>query len=325
MSVSLAQVASRGAPAKRAPAAGSYTVRPGAGNVVEVTFDGFSGTLTFAGPLVAGGGGGGGAPAAQTSPPGAPPPGASPFTVSGEVGAGAARALGAAAAAPPPPPPADAADLITADWGAGAEADDAPLRPVAKRARNAAAAAAGDDDEMRAAAPGRRVSGSRAAAPAAAAESGGGGADDALVQSVLPAGSAAEDEGNATLVGAAWVALSAGALGAASPSPRWGAAAASVDGARVVVYGGQDASDAVRGDTWALDTSVAAAGGDAWACRSDDADAAAGGAGGASPRMWHTLVGVPDRNFLVAIGKVEGAAPSTELEIDVFDTSIDLW
>ena len=301
----------------------------------------------------------------KKSPLGAPPPGASPFTVAppqpqhhtstttvGEAtcefediaGAGGEAAAAAAHTA------VDAADLITADWGAAEEAPAA--RPVAKRARNSA---------------------SSSSAVAAAVESGGGGGGgggggsvisrqqrgsggDTLLSTtttnfshlILPAGASLEDEGSATLLGSSWVSIDPLCCGV-GPSPRWGAASASVDDERIVFYGGEDEHGVVRGDTWSLN--ISSSFGDAWACRVDDTDAisalsaaaaaaaTAAGTGaaiasamttnnnsnGASPRMWHSLVAVPERNFLVAIGKVEGGAPSSELEIDVFDTSIDLW
>jgi len=262
---------------------------------------------------------------------GAPPPGVSPFTIEPEPAAppaGASTREGEAAAASAPSDPAvTAADLITADWGVSEEQAGAS-RPVAKRSRNSNgslnATSATENVEIEPKrmasrrAPARTSEGGSVAAAAPPAS-----AQGALSRHVLPAGSLAEDEGSATFLGASWVNIDAGCLGSARPSPRWGLASACVDDQRLVFYGGQDSQGVVRGDTWSLDT--ASAQDDAWVCRVDDADSAAGGAGGASPRMWHSLVAIPERNILVTIGKIEGSAPSSELEIDVFDTSIDLW
>ena len=264
-----------------------------------------------------------------SSKTGAPPPGVSPFTIESETSvapAGASTREGEAVVSAPSDP-AVTADLITADWGV-AEDQTGASRPVAKRSRNsngslnAASTTENTDGEPKRMAsrraPARTSEGGSVASAAVPAS-----AQGAFSRYVLPAGSLAEDEGSATFLGASWVNVDAGCLGSAHPSPRWGLASACVDDQRLVFYGGQDSLGVVRGDTWSLDT--ASAQDDAWVCRVDDADSAAGGAGGASPRMWHSLVAIPERNILVTIGKVEGSAPSSELEIDVFDTSIDLW
>ena len=305
----------------------------------------------------------------KKSPLGAPPPGASPFTVAAPAGdtntspftvapppqpehyttsttrigeatfeleeivgvgeAGGAVATNAATNA--------AADLITADWGA---VEDVPAaRPLAKRSRNSAATAIDNGNGSGVGAISRQRGDPLLSTTNLI--------NTNFSQLVLPAGAALEDEGSATLIGSSWVSIDPSCCGA-GPSPRWGAASASVDDERIVFYGGEDEHGLVRGDTWSLN--IASSHGDAWACRVDDAGAtfatpvamaaaasaaaggtttttskASGNSNGASPRMWHSLVAVPERNFLVAIGKVEGGAPSSELEIDVFDTSIDLW
>jgi hypothetical protein len=138
--------------------------------------------------------------------------------------------------------------------------------------------------------------------------------------------------------------LPQGALGSASPSARWGHAAASVDGDRkVLLYGGKDAEDRVRGDTWCLD--LESEGGQQWACKVQDSHS--GGMGSGAPRAWHAMVAIPERSMLVAIGRVDrgaaeeegsssssssatavassAAASSSEVDMDTFDTSIDLW
>ena len=345
-------------PSSKSLTAGTFNVRPATCGEVAIDFRNFTGTLLVRlidSPAAAAvSTTPGGPPSAVStvvlfSPVGAPPPGASPLPLppaaaadvvsssSWELpdaqlpptSAGIDAAFGVGGALPALDPvyaAAPRADVITAGWSAP-DADDAVVlpdsgagavvRPAQKRARHAAGS--GED------AIGGVSRRARADAPAPTPVS-ADTVSSAFSHLVVASGTG---DDTLALVGASWIPLSNSALGAYAPSPRWGHAAAIVDDSRVVLYGGQDATDAVRGDTWSLDISndsVSAR--DAWSCRiQDQATSAVGGAAGASPRMWAALVPVPERNLLVTIGKVDGPASSSsnELEIDVFDTSIDLW
>jgi hypothetical protein len=249
-----------------------------------------------------------------------------------------------------------AADALTAGWAeelaaappAGGGASSSPAgaagAPAAKRPRRGrgegegASSSSSSSSSSSAAASGGGAPAAGAGAAGAGGEGGGGAPTGAVDIGAL----LCEAPGGRALVSpCAWVALPAGALGA-SPSARWGHGACVVDeGRRVVLYGGEEGSGRVRGDTWCLDTAGGEGGGDAWSLRVGDGDGA-GGAGG-SARAWHAMVAVPERAMIVAVGKVGGeggegggacggaggaaaaAAGGGDLDTDVFDTSIDLW
>jgi hypothetical protein len=254
-----------------------------------------------------------------------------------------------------------AADALTAGWAEELAAAPAPTAPAAAGGSPLGGAGApaakrprrgrGDGESGGGGSGGGAHSASSSAGVAHAGAAGGGGVGGGGVGED-GAGGAADigsllcDAGGgvrALVCGAQWVSLPAGALGAEEPSARWGHGASVVDdGRRVVLYGGEEGGGAVRGDTWCLDTAgdgSAEEGGGAWSLRVGDGDGA-GGAGGAA-RAWHSMVAVPERGMIVAVGRVErdgggeggasgGAAAAAgggggEVDVDVFDTSIDLW
>jgi hypothetical protein len=235
-------------------------------------------------------------------------------------------------------------DDLTAAWGL--DAGEAKAEESLRAAQDASSSSSSSS-----AAPVPKRSRRNASSPSAAAAAAAAAQECSEGAGALPSSGAQQQpshyslilpsglDGTRALRGLQWVHLPEGALGG-GPSARWAHACASVDGGRrVFFHGGLDAAGRVRGDTWCLE--VEGEGSEKWTRKVEDA-VEGGVGGGGSPRAWLAMVGVPERSLLVAIGRVEreaageagasagAAAPSTtpaatEVDMDVFDTSMDLW